>query len=110
MRPAGSFVRPRDRLGGSACAGLPTLLARRDARLDKRPRSLGAAAAHRREFTPAQGVVVAEERLDLVQQARPQVFEAMDMGMRAGLGGDREEAVVAFRLAVSLPLLRLDHA
>src|SRR3982750_762787 len=86
---------------------LTSRLPRHQARLNHRPRSFRAAPADRFEAAPAQTVVVDEERLDLIQEARTQFIQVLNMSMRAGADGDRKEAVVALRPAVRFALLGL---
>src|SRR3954469_23197379 len=65
---------------------LTSRLRRHKARLNHRPRSFRATPADRFEAAPAQSVVVDEERLNLIQEARTQFIKVLNMSMRAGAG------------------------
>src|SRR3954468_14217143 len=98
MRPRG-FVMPS-----------PAWPRRPNAVLDEGAGAFRPGAPQWREAANAQGIVMSEEGLDLLDEAGPQFIDVPDVAVRARMNRDAEKAVVALGLAACLPLLRLDHA
>jgi hypothetical protein len=74
------------------------------------PRFLWPRTVDRLEFLVPERIVGLEERLDLIEQARPEIVESFDMRMDVSVCGDREQAIVPDPLCSLLPLFRFDDA
>src|SRR5579872_1595895 len=78
--------------------------------LDEPRGGFRAASLQRLEFLALLLVVVAKERLDLVEDLRIDLFQVAHPAMQLRVGGDGDEPVVANPDAFPLPLLGLDRA
>src|SRR6478609_10091433 len=86
-------------------------LSRRDGRrLQERPGSAWSPQGEDLEVLAVEAVVRDEEALELLDERRLEVAHAAQVAALGGSVGDRDQAVVADRLATVLRLLRLDHA